>query len=304
MKPEQLKKLFISHKYKIDNSWVLFCHGVNLVFCGNKVAVDKLYAKRINQLKKEYLKDDIWDFKGIRLPVYKKDVTTFSTYLVYLDSLLVYCKCDDNYDHSIVDQLDVILPEGTYGYTNSYIDVTVKENDIVIDAGAWIGDFSAYASIKGARVYAFEPTNETVEYLKKTQEMNRNIHIVEKGLGDKPGMLSLMPDLSSSGSNKVVGTNDKSTTKIEITTIDDFVDSNQLKRVDFIKADIEGSERNMLLGATRTLKQFAPKLAICTYHLPDDPEVLSKIILDANPDYTIVQKKKKLYAMVNCRKQK
>jgi carbamoylphosphate synthase large subunit len=46
------------------------------------------------------------------------------------------------------------------------------------------------------------------------------------------------------------------------------------------------------------LKTFAPKLAICTYHFPDDPEVLEKIIKDANPDYTVVHLRHKLVAAV------
>ena len=85
---------------------------------------------------------------------------------------------------------------------------------------------------------------------------------------------------------------------IETTTIDDFVRKNNLPRVDFIKADIEGFERHMLAGAQETLARFAPKLALCTYHLPDDPEVMAELILKANPKYNIVQKRMKLYASV------
>ena len=85
---------------------------------------------------------------------------------------------------------------------------------------------------------------------------------------------------------------------VETITLDDFVKKNNLERVDFIKADIEGFERNMLSGAQETLKNFAPKLALCTYHLPDDPEVMTKLIMQANPNYKIFYGKKKLYASI------
>jgi hypothetical protein len=62
--------------------------------------------------------------------------------------------------------------------------------------------------------------------------------------------------------------------------------------------DIKGAERDMLRGATNVLKTFAPKLAICTYHLPDDPEVLEQIIKEANPKYKVVHIRKKLFAAV------
>ena len=76
--------------------------------------------------------------------------------------------------------------------------------------------------------------------------------------------------------------------------LDYFVKQNNLPRVNFIK----GSELDMLAGAQETLKNFAPKLAICTYHLKDEPEVLEALIKKANPAYNVAQKEMKLYASV------
>ncbi|OAV67388.1 methyltransferase, FkbM family [Bacteroidales bacterium Barb6XT] len=104
---------------------------------------------------------------------------------------------------------------------------------------------------------------------------------------------------NNSGANSIISKGaDCKSEKIAITTLDKFVKENNIEKVDFIKADIEGAERDMLRGATNVLKTFAPKLAICTYHLLDDPEVLEKIILEANPDYKVVHLRHKLFAAV------
>jgi FkbM family methyltransferase len=211
------------------------------------------------------------------------------------------------------------MDEGAYCYADNLVDVTIKKGDIAIDAGAWIGDFSAYASSKGATVYAFEPTYETYQWLCKTQSLNNinvgegEIHPIQKGLGDSECEMELTINAKVSGANTCLADKKEVCTglkaliesfesdekeKISITTIDKFVEDNKLDRIDFIKADIEGFERNMLRGAFKTLKMFAPKLAICTYHLHDDPKVLEKIIKEANPDYTVVHLKRKLYACV------
>jgi FkbM family methyltransferase len=87
--------------------------------------------------------------------------------------------------------------------------------------------------------------------------------------------------------------------KIKLTALDNFVHEQNLEKVDFIKADIEGAERDMLKGARGVLKEFAPKLALCTYHLPDDPETLESLIKDANPNYRVVHISKKLFAAAN-----
>jgi hypothetical protein len=54
----------------------------------------------------------------------------------------------------------------------------------------------------------------------------------------------------------------------------------------------------LLKGAKGVLRDFSPKIAICTYHSPDDPKILRDLILDANPNYKIIQGIMKLYAYV------
>jgi FkbM family methyltransferase len=277
---------------KLETIDGIFIHKLNKIFFGKTKADSLVYTKQVNNFKKKYFKNGIWNFNGVKLPELKPELLNY-LYNVYLDTLFVHCIYNDNYDARLIDKLDKILPEGAYGYKNEFIDVTVKKNDVVIDAGAWIGDFSAYASRKGAKVFAFEPSNENLVYLYQTKDLNSNIEIIEKGLSDNSGISYITVNSSVADRISSQSTNSE---KITLTTIDNFVTEKKLEKIDFIKSDIEGFERKMLTGAKQTLKNFAPKLSICTYHYPDDPEVLTNIILDANPDYIIVQKRKKLYA--------
>lgn len=249
-----------------------------------------------------------FDFKGAKIP-YIEPRKNYRIYedmpFIFPDIFAIHCLHNDHYTKEIVAKIDAVAMDGPYGYTDGPFDVTVKAGDVVLDAGAWIGDFSAYAAAKKAVCYAFEPMAETYGLLQATAAMNnteQEIYIVpvNKGLSDNVGLAMLNTGDSGSGADArlgewTVGTEENG---IAVTTIDAFVKENNLQRVDFIKADIEGAERDMLRGARETLKRFAPKLAICTYHLPDDPQVLEQIIKEANPDYTVVHLTHKLMAMV------
>ena len=188
-------------------------------------------------------------------------------------------------------------------------DVVLCPGDIVIDCGANMGLFSAVAAQNGCQVFAFEPIPIVIDnYLSVTATNYPTISICRYALWDKKEellfkMSSQNIDVATAIAERAIGQQiDYIDFRVEATTLDDFVEQQGLERVDFIKADIEGAERNMLQGAQKVLKHFAPKLAICTYHLPDDPQVIRDIIMNANPDYRIVEKYKKLYAYVPNRK--
>jgi hypothetical protein len=51
--------------------------------------------------------------------------------------------------------------------------------------------------------------------------------------------------------------------------------------------DIAGAEPNALIGGKQTIAKYHPRLAMSTYHMPDHPVVIPKLILEAWPGYKI-----------------
>jgi FkbM family methyltransferase len=254
-----------------------------------------------------------FNFNGAKLPYVEDGHSAMCDLNLFSEIFLIHVLFNDNYGKDNISLFENNMLEDPYGYTDDAFDVSVKADDTVIDAGSFIGDFAAYAAARGAFTYAFEPADTTFEFLKKAAELNGGkIFPVKKGLGNIDGEVEMfIDDENPSGNtisiirntiNEVIQGDVSNLTKkrcnISIVTLDNFVCEQNIKKIDFIKADIEGAERDMLRGAKNVLREFAPKLAICTYHLPDDPEVLENLILETNPKYRVRQGPKKLYAAV------
>jgi FkbM family methyltransferase len=285
----------------IDSFSVFFQRKIDREFKADKLKESFIKKWIVNKQGDKY-----FNFKGAFIPDISNDDKIWDCFYDDFPSVLFFhCFCNDNYSEKKVLQYNHLLGEGVYCYINDCVDVTVNEGDIVIDAGSFIGDFAAFAASRKAITYAFEPAALTYNYLLQTAKLNGySIIPIKKGLGNKEECLDLIiserPGGNSLSDDKLSRFNDKveRSERIELTTVDSFVKEYQLKKVDFIKADIEGYERYMLEGARETLRIFAPKLSICTYHLPDDPTVLEQIIKEANPNYQVVHTKKKLFASI------
>jgi len=160
--------------------------------------------------------------------------------------------------------------------------------------------FSNYAAAKGCHVYAFEPTKLIAKFFKLNQNLYPDqICLIQKALHIKKGTKTFYlyeDDWGSNSTELKLGGPKMRTEYTQTISIDEFVQTHGLNKIDFIKADIEGAERYMLKGAQRVLKKHAPSLALCTYHIPDDDTVLSGMITEANPGYRIKHHWRKLYA--------
>jgi FkbM family methyltransferase len=176
--------------------------------------------------------------------------------------------------------------------TDAKPNCSVRAGDIVIDCGAHVGVFTRKALQLGARlVVALEPEPVNLECLRRNFAENvcqGNVVIVPKGVWNAEGSVRLFTSEDNSGENSMVIKQEGKTIEVKVTTIDNLLRELKLPRVDYIKMDIEGAEREALSGALQTLKDYRPRLMLDAYHLPDDMKVLPTIVRSADPGYIIL----------------
>jgi FkbM family methyltransferase len=153
------------------------------------------------------------------------------------------------------------------------ISVQPQPGDRVIDAGGCYGDTAlAFAASvgPGGRVHSFEidPGNAGIA---------RHNFAGNPGLADRLALHECaltrneQARLYRHGSGPGACVSDvPSGAPLAVATIDGLVSRGVLDRVDFIKMDIEGAERDALTGAEQTLRRFRPRLAISVYHRESD----------------------------------
>lgn len=261
----------------------------------------KVNALKIRTLKKYIgLTEDIYHYFLDNL-VFQKPEEKFTEAFIGM-CLDIYLKDEffELKDKSLRDNIKNKLQfyfyqEGAYETEK----VQVEENDTVIDAGANMGMFSILAAKKGAKVYAFEPQGIFNDYLVKNLKLNRvesNVFTSDLAISSQAQKANLSVNAENLLSASININRNGDFFPVNCTSIDRWVEENNINRIDFIKADIEGAERLLLDGAKQTLVKYRPKLAIATYHLPDDKEVLKNKIQFIYPDYNIVQTRKILFA--------
>ena len=137
------------------------------------------------------------------------------------------------------------------------------KNGIIFDVGTHVGDttelYRKYFS--GSNIFCFEPFSESCDYLKSRFINDYKINAVELALGIKDETKSLyVSNFSNLNSlqrpnERAWGFTDKKSVDVETTTLDQFCYENDIKHIDILKLDVQGSELDVLMGSKTLLEK-------------------------------------------------
>lgn len=141
----------------------------------------------------------------------------------------------------------------------------LPEKGVFIDVGANIGVISAHAARRVGKegvVYAFEPDNINFSRLIWAREENELAQMVPLplALGDERKLTALKRAVGGDGGLSSLADIDGFETHghVPVTRLDDFIDCVPMDSLDMIKIDVEGFEKNVILGAQTCLSKHKP----------------------------------------------
>ena len=154
----------------------------------------------------------------------------------------------------------------------SYIINNINKGDIVVDIGAHKGGYLYWMKKKvkqKGKVYAFEPQEELFLELNELYNLKKanNLTIENLGVSNEESEVEFFIPKTTEGNSPGaritclddVGLHQK--TIIKTTTLDQYFLKHNI-HPNFIKIDVEGHEKNVLLGGVNLIKLCKPKILI------------------------------------------
>jgi len=177
----------------------------------------------------------------------------------------------------------------------------IRKSKVIIDIGANVGFFAAYASAINPEVeiHLFEPFPKNVEQLKKNLALNANsrMHIHPEAVSDKAGVATLY---FTPGDDSGCSLNQPKSQSCSVAVVgaNDVFKICGIEKCDLLKMDCEGSELAVLTAmSSGQLAQI--EAIIMEYHIPEELNPISNILSRSGFKCKVFEQIKTLYACRN-----
>jgi FkbM family methyltransferase len=150
-------------------------------------------------------------------------------------------------------------------------------NGDILDIGANVGYTSclfASALSAGSKIYSFEPDRWNFDLLLEVirkRKLNSTVMPVHAAVGANDGFVELWHNERHHADSRVItpafksGIRDEQVSSVPLITVDGFVESNGLKKISFIKIDVQGYEQAVCQGMRQTLVRFPDAVVAIEY---------------------------------------
>jgi FkbM family methyltransferase len=158
---------------------------------------------------------------------------------------------DDKPNYSISEIRNI---ESSIQYYFKYY--KINPDDVIIDVGAGIGNdvfaIKRYFDVP-FQLYAFEAHPTTFSMLKNMVKMNNfhNVKLFQYAICEVSKLITINTTTNHSA-NRIIDTDEGF--KVEGITLDEFVSKNNITKINYIKFNIEGAEREALMGMKKGLE--------------------------------------------------
>lgn len=162
--------------------------------------------------------------------------------------------------------------------------IGAKEVRAAADLGAYNGDTVrelAEYSQSLEKVYAFEPDRRNYKKLSLYAESEERFSV--EALNFAAWFEDTLLEFDAGGNRNSNISHTGKVVEVAAKTLDTIVP----EKIDYIKYDVEGSEKEAILGSVELIRKYSPALLVSVYHRSEDIFELPLLIKELAPDYRL-----------------
>lgn len=155
-----------------------------------------------------------------------------------------------------------------------------------IDCGAYNGDTARrfiYNCKNASAIYAIEPDRKTFKKLLAYSENETAAKVIPLNFGVWKEADTAEFSVGGNRNSGIGQQNFKKTEQVELNS----VDSLGIKNADYIKYDVEGAEKEAIIGSKNTISSSYPDMLISLYHRSEDLFTLPLTVNELFPEYLL-----------------